>query len=99
MRRKLLSIPRFVHLRAMKRFLAIAILVTGSGFAAPVTLRVAAPAEVRCSFQRLDAPVLPLERTLPPGESLIELPAGTWQLDASAPGQWHERQLFTVPAP
>ena len=80
-------------------FRAIALLCASAiAEAGSLPLRVVAPGPVQVTLFRADAPAPNVQRDLPPGETSIDLPDGTWRLDAAGAGLWHKRQYITVPA-
>lgn len=93
------SRQQHLQLPAVKRLLVIALICApAAAQASRLTLRVVAPAAVHVSLHRADAAGPAVERDLHPGEASVELPDGTWRLDASGAGLWHKRQYVTVPA-
>src|SRR5215831_13289878 len=81
----------------MKRLLMLAALAPRVA-AATLALHLSAPSSVHVIFHRADGRADPVERVLQPGMSSVDLPNGTWRLEASANGLWHEPQYVTVPA-
>lgn len=83
----------------MRTILLITLLcATPAAEASRLALHVVAPGAVRIRLYRADAAAVSLERDLGPGDASVELPDGTWRLEASAPGLWHKMQYVTVPA-
>src|SRR5438874_2184101 len=98
-RRTVQGRQQLLLLSAVRKLLAVALICAPvAAEASRLTLRVVAPGAVRVALHRADLAAPPIERDLQPGDASVELPDGTWRLDASRAGLWHKRQYVTVPA-